>query len=224
MARQSIDQALGSMKLNVTRSLTQDVLLSTATHELPDDGNRNRSAVPPLSRLSNGHNVTQVSVNGNLIIRSIQSAEHVEFNRLNLIIHYIRFILARTSISTMNRRASLGSVGLNRVTATKIVAASTVTNRLVPSRPSSVDRAAPATSKLSLVRRAVTGISNRKLSLGSITSSVKAPAQPNVSTTFKKPSFVSRRSSPAIMPKNGTPPVGANTPRKTLLPSKIAKK
>lgn len=231
-ARQSIEQALRSMKLNVTRSLTQDVLLSTTAQELPDDGNRSRFAVPQLPRLSNGHNATQVSANGNLIIRSIQNAKRAEINKLNHIIHDVRFTLARTSISAMNRRASIGSIGLGRGVAAKSVIAPAVTSRLGSSRPSSVDRAVPATSKLSLVRRAVTGISNRKLSLGSITSSVKTPAQANVGAVVKKPSFVSRRSSPAMVLNNGTPPTnasavrktGTNTPRKTLLPAKIAKK
>lgn len=77
MARQSIEQALLTMKLNVTRCLTQDVaaaasagLLSTTTQELPpNNGNRNRTAAPQLPRMLNGRNASQVAANnGNLII------------------------------------------------------------------------------------------------------------------------------------------------------------
>lgn len=78
-ARQRIDQAISSMKLNVTRSLAQDVAAIAATarplsmtiQELPENGNGNgngkRSAVSQPPRTLNGRNASQVPANGNLI-------------------------------------------------------------------------------------------------------------------------------------------------------------
>lgn len=71
-ARQSIDQAILSMKLNVTRSLAQDVTaiatgpLSVTIQELPNDSNQKRF-IAQQSRMLNGRNASQAIANGNLI-------------------------------------------------------------------------------------------------------------------------------------------------------------
>lgn len=74
-ARQCIDQAISSMKLNVTRSLAQDVAtiaatvrpLSMTTQQLPENGNGRRSLASQPPRSLNGRNASQVTANGNLI-------------------------------------------------------------------------------------------------------------------------------------------------------------
>lgn len=67
------------MKLNVTRSLAQDVTatatgpLSVTIQELSDDSNRKRFVAPhQQSRMLNGRNASQATANGNLITYTVK--------------------------------------------------------------------------------------------------------------------------------------------------------
>lgn len=61
-ARESIDQAILSMKLNVTGSLAQDGTTGLmSVKELPDDRNRKRFVAPQLPRMLNDRNASQVT-------------------------------------------------------------------------------------------------------------------------------------------------------------------
>lgn len=68
-ARNSIDQALLSMRLDVTRNLSQEILtsFSTITRDIHRDNNPNRITTTQPGRVSNGRNTSQIATNGNLI-------------------------------------------------------------------------------------------------------------------------------------------------------------
>lgn len=150
-------------------------------------------------------------------------------NQLNLI-RFVRFnrILVRPPLSTLNRRASLGSIAARlpaKTNATPVLA-----SRVTVTRANSVDRpsSATATSKVSLVRRAVPGISNR--TIGNNVASTKTPTIQQA-TAVKRATSISRRTlSPAVV-LNGTTSTIASIARKTVsttkltpLPPKMAKK
>lgn len=66
-ARQSIDRALLSMKLNATKNLSHElVAVPTSTQDIPLDKNQNRSGGTQSNRIMNGR-TTSALVNGNLI-------------------------------------------------------------------------------------------------------------------------------------------------------------
>ncbi|XP_055296747.1 probable serine/threonine-protein kinase nek3 [Sitodiplosis mosellana] len=216
-ARQSIDHAILSIKLNATRSLAQDVAsggvttrpLSVTMQELPDNStDKRRSVGPQLPRMLNGRNASQATVN------------------------------ARPPRSTMNRRASLGSIGIGRMATKSGVASPAVTSRMNTSRPSSSERPASATSKLAAVRKAVSGIgkavSSTNTAIGNRATGSTAAKTPTTqaASSIKRPTSISRRVSSPAMISTGTPTTAGLATRKTvatskinsLLPSKLAKK
>lgn len=129
-------------------------------------------------------------------------------------------ILARPPLSALNRRASLGSIGIGRMASKSIGASPAITSRLNTSRPNSVDRPAATTSKLAMVRKAVSGIG--KAVTGS-NSSIAAKTQ-STQVTIKRAATMSRRTSSPAMISTGTitPTKTGSANRKTAATSKIS--
>lgn len=142
------------------------------------------------------------------------------------------FFSARPPLSTVNRRASLGSIGIGRMATKTGVASPAIT-----SRPNSVVPVA-AKSKLVMVRKAVSGsgkaVSGSNAVVGTRTASNIAAKTPTIQTAalIKRTTSISRRVSSPAMISIGTPTTSGSATRKTvatskinsLLPTKVAKK
>lgn len=115
----------------------------------------------------------------------------------------------RAPISTLNRRASLGSIG--KMPSRSVGPPALITRLNVP-RSNSTERPVNVPSKLSLARQAMTAGGGRT----TVKTSTEKP------TTIKRSTSILRRtSSPAVI-SNGTTPTNGQVTRKTVATSKIA--
>lgn len=149
---------------------------------------------------------------------------------LNFIILFICLNLVRPPLSTLNRRASIGSTAGKTVPPTSAA----ITSRLNVTKPNSIIRpmstnsAAGGVPKVALVRRTVSSIANR--TIGGITGLAKTPTIQQTNVVKRISSATRRTSSPATL-SNGMAPINGSVTRKTVattkltpLPSKLVKK